>query len=110
MALGPSSWPLIDLAVNTPHTDRNVVGKPPKAELGQVRSGRGFVLTSAQGTGRSGPCMVPLGLPGFVLGSLWPSIATRHLVGPGGALRAAVKSPTLRLPAHHVRKSQFLWG
>ncbi|XP_051015375.1 G2 and S phase-expressed protein 1 [Acomys russatus] len=36
LALGPSSWPLIDLVVNTPHMDRNGVGKPPKAELGQL--------------------------------------------------------------------------
>ncbi|XP_052604534.1 G2 and S phase-expressed protein 1 isoform X3 [Peromyscus californicus insignis] len=36
MALGPSSWPLIDLVTNTPDMDRNGVGKPPKAELGQL--------------------------------------------------------------------------
>ncbi|XP_036064877.1 G2 and S phase-expressed protein 1 [Onychomys torridus] len=36
MALGPSSWPLIDLVMNTPDMDRNGVGKPPKAKLGQL--------------------------------------------------------------------------
>ncbi|CAH6791308.1 G2 and S phase-expressed protein 1 [Phodopus roborovskii] len=36
MALGPSSWPLIDLVMNTPDMGRNNVGKPPKAELGQL--------------------------------------------------------------------------
>ncbi|ERE86468.1 G2 and S phase [Cricetulus griseus] len=36
MALGPSSWPLIDLVMNTPDMGRNDVGKPPKAELGQL--------------------------------------------------------------------------
>ncbi|XP_012966659.2 G2 and S phase-expressed protein 1 [Mesocricetus auratus] len=36
MALGPSSWPLIDLIMNTPDMGRNDVGKPPKAELGQL--------------------------------------------------------------------------
>nr|XP_021486522.1 G2 and S phase-expressed protein 1 [Meriones unguiculatus] len=36
MFLGPSSWPLLDLVVNTPGVDRNGVGKPPKAELGQL--------------------------------------------------------------------------
>lgn len=66
MALGPSSRPLIDLIMNTPDMGRNDVGKPPKAELGQVRSSRGFMLTSAQGAVRSGHCMVPLGLTGFV--------------------------------------------
>lgn len=36
MALGPSSWPLIDLIMNTPNMGRSDVGKPPKAELGQL--------------------------------------------------------------------------
>ncbi|XP_026638524.1 G2 and S phase-expressed protein 1 [Microtus ochrogaster] len=36
MALGPSSWPLMDLIMNTPNMARNNVGKPPKAELGQL--------------------------------------------------------------------------
>ena len=35
-ALGPSSWPLIDLIMNTPDMGRNDVGKPAKAELGQL--------------------------------------------------------------------------
>lgn len=52
--MGPSSWPLIDLIMNTPDMGRNDVGKPAKAELGQVSSSRGFVLTSAQGSGRAG--------------------------------------------------------
>lgn len=66
MALGPSSWPLIDLIMNTPNMGRSDVGKPPKAELGQVRSSRGIVLTSPQGAVRSVQCMVALGLTGFV--------------------------------------------
>lgn len=36
MALAPSSWPLIDLITNTPNMGRSDVGKPPKAELGQL--------------------------------------------------------------------------
>ncbi|CAO2601333.1 G2 and S phase-expressed protein 1, partial [Lemmus lemmus] len=36
VALGPSSWPLIDLIMNTPNMARNNVGKPLKAELGQL--------------------------------------------------------------------------
>ncbi|XP_034371900.1 G2 and S phase-expressed protein 1 [Arvicanthis niloticus] len=36
MALGPSSWPLVDLIMNTPDMGRNDVGKPAKAELGQL--------------------------------------------------------------------------
>ncbi|XP_029425033.1 G2 and S phase-expressed protein 1 isoform X1 [Nannospalax galili] len=36
VALGPSSQPLLDLVMNTPDTDRNGVGKPLKAKLGQL--------------------------------------------------------------------------
>lgn len=37
LALGPSSWPLVDLIMNTPDMGRNDAGKPPKkAELGQL--------------------------------------------------------------------------
>lgn len=50
---------------------RNDVGKPAKAELGQVSSSRGFVLTSAQGSGRAGCCMVPLGSQGLSQTHAW---------------------------------------
>ncbi|KAL1767237.1 B99 [Sigmodon hispidus] len=36
MTLRPSTRPLIDLIMNTPDLDRNIVKKPPKTELGQL--------------------------------------------------------------------------
>lgn len=105
MALGPSSWPLIDLIMNTPNMGRSDVGKPPKAELGQVRSSRGFVLTSPQGAVRSVQCMVALGLTGFVSQThAWLLRGHPLLAGilPRGAPRTAVKSPVPLLPARHA--------
>lgn len=107
MALGPSSWPLIDLVTNTPDMDRNGVGKPPKAELGQVRSGRGFTPISAQGAVISpGPCTVPLGLTGFVshthVGQAW--LLYSHPLPSGSLLGPEQPSgqQSCSCPRHHT--------
>lgn len=104
MALGPSSWPLIDLVMNTPDMGRNDVGKPPKAELGQVRSCREFMLTSAQGAIRPGPCMVPLGLTALVsrthVGQTW--LLYGHPLPSGILLDLEELSGQQSHPQHHM--------
>lgn len=104
MALGPSSWPLMDLIMNTPNMARNNVGKPPKAELGQVRSGRASILTSAQGAVRPGPRMVPLGLTGFVSHShVWQAwLLCGHPLPSGILVDLEVPSGEQSGPQHHM--------